>query len=60
VGMLRNHLRYKLANKVRHNPKSFYGYVRSIIIKYVIGPIRAENGKLITDNGEICNVLTIK
>jgi ribose 5-phosphate isomerase len=48
----------KLTNEVKNNRKSFYAYVRSKInVKDVVGPIRAKDGELITDNGEMCNVL---
>jgi hypothetical protein len=43
-----------LANEVKNNPKSFYAYVRSkTSVKDVVGPLRANDGKLITDNGDM-------
>jgi hypothetical protein len=48
----------KLANGVKNNPKSFYAYVRSkLSVNDLVGPMRAKDVKLITDNGEMCNVL---
>jgi hypothetical protein len=40
----------KVANEVKNNPKSFYAYVRSkTSVKDVIRPLRANDGKLVTD-----------
>jgi hypothetical protein len=48
----------KLANEVKNNPKSFYAYVRSkTSVKDVVGPLRANDGKLVTDNGDMCKIL---
>jgi hypothetical protein len=48
----------KLANKVKNNPISFYAYVRSkTSVKDVVGPLRANYGKLVTDNGDMCKIL---
>jgi hypothetical protein len=47
-----------LANEVKNNPKSFYAYVRSkTSVKDVVGPFRANDGKLVTDNGGMCKIL---
>jgi hypothetical protein len=39
-----------MVGKPTRNTRSFHLY-------YVVGLIRVKDGKLITDNGEICNVL---
>jgi len=47
-----------LADKIKENPKEFYGYVRSKSrSREGIGPLLDKGGKLHDDKGEICEIL---
>ena len=48
----------KLAKDIKINPKSFYAYVRSKTkVKDTVGPLKDDDGHLVSENSSICNTL---
>ena len=48
----------KLSSEIKENPRGFYAYVRSKTkVKDIVGPLKEQNGRLLTEPEEICSEL---